>query len=83
MKLIRVLIPTVSPKVPYIRGIGVIYKFIKQSTVPQVELIIDFQANILGASYEADTLQNNRMKNNRPPHVPFMVFYAVDLFREV
>ena len=56
MILIHVLIPAGYPQVHCIRGVGVIYKFIKRSVFPQVDLGINLRASIFGASYEADVL---------------------------
>ena len=68
-----------SPKLTRSRGVGVVYKFVKCSYVPQVESSIDLRSNILGASYEADALQNNFLKNNCLLSVPFTTSYAVEL----
>ena len=78
-----ILIPAGFPQITCSRGIGSIYKFFNRSAVPQVELSIDLRANIFGASYEADALQNKYAKNDRPLRIPFSISYAIDLRREV
>ena len=81
MTLLQILSPMGSPLVPCSRGIGVVYKLVKWSAVPQVESNIDSCANIFGCSYEVDALQNNHLKNNCLLSVPFPTLYAVKLCR--
>ena len=62
MMLLLVLSPARSSQVHRSCGIQVAYKFVECSAVPQVKLSIDLRANIVGASYEANALQNNHPK---------------------
>ena len=63
MMLLRILSPLRYLQVHCSQNIGVIYKFIKCSAVPQVELGTYKYANIFGASYELDTLHIYHLKN--------------------
>ena len=54
--LIQIFIAVVYLQVHSSRGVGFIYKFVKRSTIPQVELGIDSRLNIFGASYKSDAL---------------------------
>ena len=79
MTLLHILIPTVSPQVPRSRGIRVTYNLVECSAVPRVKLRIYLRTNIFGASYEADTLQNNRLKNDHLLIVPLLTLHAVNI----
>ena len=80
--LLLVLSPAGYTQLHRSHSLGVIYKFDKRYAVPQVKLGIDSRANIFGASYEADALQNNRLKKDLSISVSFMTLYAVKLQSE-
>ena len=77
--LLLALSTVILPQQPRIRGVGVVYKFIKQTTIPGVDLGLNQRANIFGASDESDALQDKRLKNNHPLGVPFPSSYAVKI----
>ena len=81
MALLCVLSPPGYLQVHHNCGIGLIYKFVERSAVPQVDLDIDFLADIFGTSYEADALQNNRPKNDFPLSIQFPTSYASKIRR--
>ena len=81
--LLSALIPEIPPHVSRIFRIGVAYKFIKRSSVPQVYTSVSSRANIFGTSYELDALQYNRLKNYHTPIVPLPTLYDVDLHRDI
>ena len=82
MTLLRFLSSVGYPQVPRSHSVGVFYKFVRCSTVPQVKSIIDSRANFFGASYEADVLQNNCLKKNLSLRVTFPTSYAAKLHSE-
>ena len=71
--------PVISPQVHRWYGIWVINKFVKRSIIPRGEPGINSRANVFGASEELDALQDNRLKKNHPPFVPFTILCAVKL----
>ena len=79
MTFLCILILSVFTQVPLSHGIWVVCKFVEWSTIPWVESGIDSHVNILGASYKADVLQNNLLKNDQPLVVPFTTSYAIEL----
>ena len=51
---------TASPtQIPCTRGVGVVYDFVKRTTIPEFESELDLRANIFSASDESDMLQDN------------------------
>ena len=60
--LLSALFNSRPPQECHICGVGVTYKFIKRSAVPQFELSIISRANIFGNSYDSYALQNNHIK---------------------
>ena len=57
MALIRILIPVSSTHIPHIRGVGVIYKFFKRSTISEGKSGINLCENIFGTSDKSEVLQ--------------------------
>ena len=62
MMLLNALVNSRPPQECHIYGVGVTYKFIKQSAVPQFQLSIILRANIYDTSYDSYALQNNHIK---------------------
>ena len=83
MMLLRVLILESSLQVPRSHVVVFVYKFIKFSAVPQVKSGIDLCAKIDDSSYEADTFQNNPLKDDNLIVIPFLTLYNVELRRLV
>ena len=69
--------PASLPQLLRSRGVGVVYEFVKCTTIPGVKSELESRANIFGASDESDMLQDNRLKNDHPLGVPFPSLYAV------
>ena len=79
MTLLCIFIPAVSPQVHCSHSVGVVYNFIKRSSIPKVGSGIDIQANIFGPNYEADVLQNSRLEKDHLIIVPFLTSRDVDI----
>ena len=67
---ISILINAIPHQVSCIHGVGVTYKFIKNSSIPQVESIINSCKNIFCASYELDAFHGKFLKNDHIIGVP-------------
>ena len=79
MMLLHFFDPTILTQVPCSRGAGVMYKFVKRSTVPGVNSGLYLRANSYGASEESDTLHDNQLKNYHPISAPFLSLYSMEL----
>ena len=79
MTLILALGPTRPAQVPHSCGVGVIYEFVKGTTILGVDLKLNLHGNVFGTRDELDVLQDNRLKNNHLIRVPFLSLYTVDL----
>ena len=66
-------------QVPHIRGVSGIYEFVKCTTIPGVESKLNSRANIFGARYESDILQDNRLKTYHLLDIPLPSLYAVKI----
>ena len=75
--LLLALDPTSSPQVPRIRGVHAVYKFVKRTTIPEVESEPD--SRTFGASDELDTLQDEQLKSDNPIGVTLTISYAVNI----
>ena len=82
MTLLWILIPSGFPQVHHRQGVGFIHKFVERFAVPQADPGIDSRENSFGASYEADMLQNNRLKNDYLISVTFLTSYVVEFHRK-
>ena len=80
MALLCTLVPTILPQLLPSRSVGVVYKFVKCTTIPGVESGLDLRVNIFGASDESEALQDNRLKNDHPLGVPFPSSYAIKIY---
>ena len=70
---------TIPPQVPPSHSVGVVRNFVKRSTIPRGKSGINSRANIFGASYESDALQDNRLEKYHPIGIPFPRLYAFEL----
>ena len=77
MNFLLALGPAIPPQVPLIRGVGVVYKFVKRTTIPAVELELDSRENSFSTSYKLDLLQDNRLKYEHPIGVTLMSLYSI------
>ena len=59
MTFLLALGPESPPQVPRSRGVCVLYKFIKCTTIPGGKSKLDWHANIFGAREYSDVLQDN------------------------
>ena len=80
MPFLCALGPASLPQVPRSRGVGIVCKFVKRTTIPGVESGLDLRVNIFGASDESEALQDNRLKNDHPLGVPFPSSYAIEIY---
>ena len=82
MTFIRILSPMSPPQILRSRSIGAVNKFVIHSTIPGYRLGFNSRANMFSDSDDSDVLQDNRLKNDHPLGVPFLISYAVKLHCE-
>ena len=82
MNFLLALVPAIPPQVRCSRGVGVVYKFVICTIIPEVELELDLRVNIFFTSDESDALQDNRLKNDHPLGVTLPSLYAAQLHEE-
>ena len=78
MALLHILSPASPLQVSRSRGVVVVNGSVKRSTIPRGKSGINSCTNIFGASNKSDVLQDNRLKNDHPLSVPFLILYAVE-----
>ena len=72
---------TASPtQISCTRGVGVVYDFVKRTTIPEFESELYLRANIFSASDQLDMLQDNRLEEDHPIRVTLPSMYAVKLY---